>query len=1178
MKSKLMRRVALAVLLSPAAFVAQAQTSDLLISEYVEGSSNNKAVEIANGTGTSVDLAAGQYRLELYANGATTATATLTLTGTLAAGEVLVLCNTSADAVLSPLCDVKTSSVVNFNGDDALVLRKAGGVIDSLGQVGFDPGTAWGSGTATTLDHTLRRMAVVCSGDVDISDAFDPSVEWEGFAIGTYDGLGVDSSCSDTGGVPRLSISDTTVTEGDSGQVIALFTVALTQPAPAGGVGFSYDTADGTTTSAPDGDLPAQSGSGAIAEGETSVTFGVLVRGDTTPEPNETFLVNVGNVTGADVADAQGIGTILDDDMAQTAIHDVQGNGAMSPFAGSTVTVRGIVTGRKSNGFFLQAADADMDADPLTSEGIFVFTGSVPPAAAAVGNAVLATGTVAEYVPAADPFQLPLTELTAPAIVQLSTGNVLPTPTGLTASLPTPAGGLGQLERYEGMRVTAGSFTVVAPTRGSTSEPNATGTSNGIFNVVVTGVARPLREPGIQTPDPDPTGTTATAIPRWDFNPEMLTIDSDAIGGTQLDVPAGTVLGNVVGPLDYGFRRYTILPEAGATVSVGTLPVPTAARLPTADEFTVAGYNMERFFDTTNDPAIGEPVLTADAFERRLAKASLAIRDYLHSPDIVAVVEVENFSTLKTLADRINADAAAAPQPSFPGYVPYLSEGNDVGGIDVGFLVKTLQAGGVERVHVADVMQYGKDETWLDPSDNTQHLLNDRPPLLLTADVHFADGRVFPVDVLVVHQRSLNGADSEAADGATTEGDRVRRKRQAQAEYLANLVQSLDSGSYHLVVLGDFNAFEFNDGYADAMGTVMGTPSADNETAVNGDGADLVDPDLINLVAFEDPDQHYSFVFDGNAQSLDHVLVNERLAVDAGAIDLDHARINADFPETARNDAMSPARLSDHDPAIAYIAVASADLSVEVTAPASAKVGQALSFQATVANLGGQEARYPGVGFSFNAELAGVLVTPAAGWSCDAPQVGSGSTTIACSATSLAIAATADFTISAVPPAQSGYAVLSLAAAAESQTQDPVVDNNSDSASVAIGALSDLALTIELAASTTTDVTYRIRVSNAGPNEARAAEVLLDTNLPLGYQTFEAAVGWPCSPAGAMGTSFSCSLEEGAIASGAHADFEITVPRKLMKASYYIHGLVDSATDPNGGNNEVRRRLGMPTR
>src|SRR5699024_6886820 len=161
--------------------------------------------------------------------------------------------------------------------------------------------------------------------------------------------------------------------------------------------------------------------------------------------------------------------------------------------------------------------------------------------------------------------------------------------------------------------------------------------------------------------------------------------------------------------------------------------------------FTVASYNLERFFDTVNDPAIGEPVLTATAFANRLNKASLGIRDELHTPDVLAVMEMENLSTLQQLASKIGSDAVANGGED-PQYAAYLVEGDDVGGIDVGFLVKTADVvSGTPRVEVVDVTQYGKDTTWIDPSTNTADLLNDRPPLLLRAIVHYADGRSFPV-------------------------------------------------------------------------------------------------------------------------------------------------------------------------------------------------------------------------------------------------------------------------------------------------------------------------------------------------------------------------------------------------------------------------------------------------
>lgn len=247
--------------------------------------------------------------------------------------------------------------------------------------------------------------------------------------------------------------------------------------------------------------------------------------------------------------------------------------------------------------------------------------------------------------------------------------------------------------------------------------------------------------------------------------------------------------------------------------------------------------------------------------------------------------------------------------------MPYLKEGNDVGGIDVGFLLKTATVGAsVARVEVSGVTQYGKDTTWTEPSGATS-LLNDRPPLALDAVVHWADGRSFPITVIAVHQRSLNGADT--LDAA---GERVRAKRQAQAVFLADLIQGLqtDNPERRITVLGDFNAFQFNDGYVDALGTITGLPSPDAQTLVPGDGADLVDPDLTNLGELLAAGQNYSYTFGGSAQTLDHVLVNDALVLATTAFGMDHARINADFPEVARNDATSPARLSDHDPVVAY--------------------------------------------------------------------------------------------------------------------------------------------------------------------------------------------------------------------------------------------------------------------
>src|SRR5262249_44889152 len=232
------------------------------------------------------------------------------------------------------------------------------------------------------------------------------------------------------------------------------------------------------------------------------------------------------------------------------AIHDIQGSGTTSPFTGAVVTTKGIVTAIKSNGFFMQTPDAEVDADPNTSEGIFVFTGTPLPAAAAVGNVVMVNGTVAEFVPTKDPNSPPTTEITnSPTVTLVSTNNPLPAPKTITAADTSPSGSIEQLERFEGMRVHVDSLTVVAPTEGTVNEPNATSTSNGVFYGVITGIARPFREPGIEVPDPLPAGSPC-CIPRFDANPERLRVDSNGqTGGAPIDVTTGAVVTNITGVL-----------------------------------------------------------------------------------------------------------------------------------------------------------------------------------------------------------------------------------------------------------------------------------------------------------------------------------------------------------------------------------------------------------------------------------------------------------------------------------------------------------------------------------------------------------------------------------------------------------------------------------------------------
>ena len=185
----------LAVGLAAAPASAAEPAADLIISEVIEGGSNNKAIEIANATGSPVDLAG--YSVQMYFNGATSVGLTISLTGTVAAGDVHVLAQSAAAPAILAVAD-QTNGAGWFNGDDAIVLQRADVIVDSFGQAGFDPGTEWGTGLTSTADNTLRRAEAVCAGDTVPNDVFDPAAEWVGFATDTFDGLGAHTAtCGD---------------------------------------------------------------------------------------------------------------------------------------------------------------------------------------------------------------------------------------------------------------------------------------------------------------------------------------------------------------------------------------------------------------------------------------------------------------------------------------------------------------------------------------------------------------------------------------------------------------------------------------------------------------------------------------------------------------------------------------------------------------------------------------------------------------------------------------------------------------------------------------------------------------------------------------------------------------------------------------------------------------------
>ena len=590
----------------------------------------------------------------------------------------------------------------------------------------------------------------------------------------------------------------------------------------------------------------------------------------------------------------------------------IQGSGPISPVAFAPASTSGVVTARYTagpvKGFFLQMLGGG-DGDPSTSDGLFVSTGAIdPPADAAVGNEVCVEGTVEESVPADDVMARPITDLLASRVVLVGTGRPLPAPVSISASAAGPGAALDALERFEGMRVRFASLAVVAPTRGLVSVATASAASTGVFYAVASGVARPVREPGIDVHDGRPLDAPPD-VPLFDANLERVRVDSAGLGLAPLNVATGATVTSVVGPLHYADRTPTVLAESvGGVTGSSATAVGAAVPAPRASEFTVATLYADRLFDTTDSVAHDDGVATTAALARRLAKLSLQIRTVLRLPDFLAVQDVETLALLQALAARVNADAVAAGLPD-PGYQGYLIEGQDLSGLDSGVLVKS------SRVTLTQIVQLGLSATFYDPWTGSTLPLNDRPPLLARATVGLATGPV-PVNVVVTHLHSGQRS-ADIYDGLT-----VRTKRAAQAEFLAGMVGDLQAASPSdpLVVLGDFGGVQLNDGWVDVVGTAAGTPIDAAHVVVPT--TDLVDPDLADALADLPAAQRYTSTDGGNAQELHHVLVNGAAAGLQSRAAIAHA--NADFPDTLLGDAARAERAAGADVPVVYFEVAPA--------------------------------------------------------------------------------------------------------------------------------------------------------------------------------------------------------------------------------------------------------------
>ncbi len=678
------------------------------------------------------------------------------------------------------------------------------------------------------------------------------------------------------------------------------------------------------------------------------------------------------------------------------AIYVIQGSGATSSQArGMATTNNNIVTALAADGFFIQTPTASSDNDVDTSDGIFVlYDGSLT---INVGDQVDVVGRVDEH------FGFTLinatTSVTDAEVTFDNPNQPLPAPVEFNATVPSPNPASPscaiEFECYEGMRIRIATGTVSSPSQRFGGDPLA--------EMYITPTSlRAFREKGVKHPGL----TSQLAIPVWDGNPERFELDPDRLGLDNVSWVPGTMF-SATGVLGYEFGGYEIWPaELSGLNLVPSLP--HAVRPRRAGEVTVASVNMLQL----NDGSL--------TYGTKRNKLALYIRNVLRSPDVIGVQEVETIAALRGLADEIRRGDSTVR------YTPYLEVGNRVPGINVGFLVRS-------GVTVGSVTQLNKEETYVDPSDNMTVHLHDRPPLRLDAAVQGIE-----FSVIVVHNRSLIKIDH------ASDGERVRKKRLEQAQSVARLAQSLQDKK--LLIVGDFNGYQFTDGYVDVIGQITGnvTPS---ENLVSG--LDLVDPNLINLIERVPAAQRYSYYFDNNAQLLDHALVNEEMA--GSVVDIQYARGNVDARAAHRSDPDTPLGASDHDGFVVYLSApgrpapggggspggggggveAQADLSLDVESRIVS--GGVVRFSVSVDNAGPDTARNVVVGSS----LRGVASIQASTSGCEEDPDGVSTCTLG----DIAAEDSASFRID-VDTGIAGEASVRYTGSAGSDTKDPRPDDD----------------------------------------------------------------------------------------------------------------------------------------
>ncbi len=769
---------------------------------------------------------------------------------------------------------------------------------------------------------------------------------------------------------PRVTINDVSIAEGDAGTSLLTFTVSRT-----GGAGaFAVDFATGGGNATAGSDYAGQSGTLNFANGENSKTIQITINGDTTAEPNETFNVTLSNPTnGAILSDATGVGTITNDDLL--FIHDIQGTAYFSPIlagdgitafntASTTiVTVRAVVTAvdgvGNRQGFYITEELGDWDANPFTSEGIFVMTrndagvGSVV-SGVAVGDLVTVTAQVMEYQVFTN---MPRTMLVnASSIVVNSTSNTLPTltitsapnsiMTAVTPDYTDSSDGAGDSfdasnyalsfwETVEGMLVTipnmivAGEFSASNNISGGRPYLQAYSTtladpsqinSRGGYTVA----GDPPNSPP-DTADPDD-GTTQGGrhVHDGDVNPDIIEVDfTDFAVAPPANLATlatmGDRLGDLTGIIDFDFTdRKLFVTNVGGTgfVDNGQPVQETTSFGSDARSLTIATFNVEN--------------LGGNAAQSRFDAIALAIKDNLKAPDIICVEEIQDndgatnsgTTDASTTWDKLVAALNLATGKTYQ-WVDQAPANNTEGGqsggnIRVGFLYDTgrvtlgdlaANATIAQRREFTDRIGDGVrdagdriafDDSMLGGEIVTSDWTTTRKSLL--GEFNFNGNKVF---VLANHWPSKIGSgqfwqlDQNIGAGSPANSDWTQRNAIGQDVYaIMNLVQTT-APTAGIVAGGDFNEFYFNR----PLEVLTGYVTTDGAARVGGSRFDNLT--ISKLTEAE----RYTYTFDGRSQAIDHVVVNSRLAAIAG---YDVVHINTGY----NSNGVTPA-LSDHDPTVA---------------------------------------------------------------------------------------------------------------------------------------------------------------------------------------------------------------------------------------------------------------------